>query len=60
MEGKNLRPTLASGGGPAAYGTFLAERSALDEAARLRREAVAAVREYLDAFRAARTEPWTR
>jgi hypothetical protein len=39
--------------GPAAYGAFLAEPGDEEEAARLRREAVAVVRGFLDAFHAA-------
>lgn len=39
--------------GPAAYGSFLAEPDDSEEAARLRREAVATVRAFLAAFRAA-------
>jgi hypothetical protein len=39
--------------GPAAYASFLAEPGDDDEAARLRREAVATVRAFLDAFHAA-------
>jgi hypothetical protein len=40
--------------GPVAYGTFLAASDDPDEAARLRREAVATVRTFLAAFRATR------
>jgi hypothetical protein len=39
--------------GPAAYAAFLAEPGDSEEAARLRREAVATVRAFLDAFRTA-------
>ena len=39
--------------GPAAYGAFLAEPGDSEDAARLRREAVATVRAFLDAFHAA-------
>jgi hypothetical protein len=39
--------------GPVAYGAFLAEPGDADEAARLRRAAVATVRAFLDAFRSA-------
>jgi hypothetical protein len=39
--------------GPAAYGTFLAEPGDAEDAARLRREAVATVRAFLGVFRAA-------
>jgi len=41
--------------GPTAYGTFLADPGDDDGAARLRREAVATVQGFLDAFHAALT-----